>query len=178
MIPHIPALLLGAGFFLKGHDMFSHLEEKKKPFAQRIEAMNKMYKLPVHLIPTLPIDPEARLQKFKKTLSDEVNEIDDICKMLQPSPDPTEDVVIMTAIADLLGDVVVYCYSEALKYGIPLDDVLQLIMDSNESKLDENGNPIYNAEGKFLKGPNYQPPESAIEKRLSAGCGVQQGDWE
>ena len=26
------------------------------------------------------------------------------------------------------------------------------------SKLDENGNPIYNENGKVLKGPNYSEP--------------------
>jgi predicted HAD superfamily Cof-like phosphohydrolase len=163
-------------------EMYTTLDGKRigkqignKEFTQRIEAMNKMYKLPMHVIPILPADPVSRLQKFKKTLIDEVNEIDAIVGMVPHATDASEPAVIMTAIADLLGDVVVYCYSEALKYGIPLDDVLHIIMDSNESKLGADGEPIYNAEGKFLKGPNYFPPEPAIEKRLNAGCGVQQG---
>lgn len=29
---------------------------------------------------------------------------------------------------------------------------------SNMSKLDDNGEPIYRADGKVLKGPNYRPP--------------------
>ena len=36
----------------------------------------------------------------------------------------------------------VYRRSEALKYGLPLEDVLDIIMDSNESKLDAHGQPI------------------------------------
>jgi hypothetical protein len=27
------------------------------------------------------------------------------------------------------------------------------------SKLDENGQPIFNAVGKIMKGPNYTPPD-------------------
>jgi hypothetical protein len=27
------------------------------------------------------------------------------------------------------------------------------------SKLDNEGNPLYNKEGKVLKGPNYKPPD-------------------
>ncbi len=30
---------------------------------------------------------------------------------------------------------------------------------SNMSKLDEHGKPIYRADGKVLKGPNYTPPD-------------------
>jgi hypothetical protein len=41
-------------------------------------------------------------------------------------------------------------------------------MDSNESKLDANGNPIYDSNGKFLKGPNYWKPEPKIKTLLEA----------
>jgi predicted HAD superfamily Cof-like phosphohydrolase len=69
-------------------------------------------------------------------------------------------------MADLLGDVIVYCRSEALKYGLPLEDVLDIIMDSNESKLGADGKPIYDANGKFLKGPDYWKPEPKIKALL------------
>jgi len=62
--------------------------------------------------------------------------------------------------------VIVYCRSEALKYGLPLEDVLDIIMDSNESKLGADGKPIYDANGKFLKGPNYWRPEPKIKVLL------------
>ena len=77
-------------------------------------------------------------------------------------------VDIAVAVADLLGDIMVYCRSEALKYGLPLEDVLDLIMDSNESKLGADGKPIYDANGKFLKGPNYWKPEPKIKALLEA----------
>ena len=70
--------------------------------------------------------------------------------------------------APLLGDVIVYCRSEALKYGIPLEAVLQIIMDSNASKLGADGKPIYDANGKFLKGPNYWKPEPKIRELLGS----------
>jgi predicted HAD superfamily Cof-like phosphohydrolase len=71
-----------------------------------------------------------------------------------------------------LGDVIVYCRSEALKYGIPLEAVLQIIMDSNASKLGADGKPIYDANGKFLKGPNYWKPEPEIRKLLGSGLSL------
>lgn len=179
-------------------------ENAKKTFAERIAAMNAMYRLPMHHYPTLPKNPAERLAKFKKTIGDEVQEIDDIIE-LNNNPhsesgrahiasafgldvnnpedaariesccnDPAlVKLALATAVADVLGDIIVYCRSEALKYGIPLEGVLDVIMDSNESKLDENGNPIYNAEGKFLKGPGYWKPEPKIAEMLS-DCGVTQ----
>lgn len=126
-----------------------------------------MYKLPANDHPVLPEDIVGRLTKFKATLLDEVHEIDEIVELLKNGGAPAD---ILVAMADLLGDIVVYCRSEALKYGLPLEAVLDIIMDSNESKLDAQGNPIYDANGKFLKGPNYWKPEPKI-KALLEGAG-------
>jgi predicted HAD superfamily Cof-like phosphohydrolase len=136
-----------------------------KTFAQRIAAMNAMYKLPAHDRPALPADVADRLVKFKATLMDEVHEIDEIVRGAKDGV-PAMDTAV--AIADLLGDVIVYCRSEALKYGIPLEAVLEIIMDSNESKLGADGKPIYDANGKFLKGPNYWKPEPKIKALLGS----------
>ena len=135
-------------------------------FARRIAAMNAMYKLPANDRPALPDDVADRLTKFKATLMDEVHEIDDIVALANKGAASAE---VLVAIADLLGDVIVYCRSEALKYGLPLEEVLDIIMDSNESKLGADGKPIYDANGKFLKGPNYWKPEPKIKALLERG---------
>ena len=135
----------------------------KKSFEQRIAAMNAMYKLPASDRPALPANIVDRLIKFKTILIEEVHEIDEIVKLAQNGNSPAD---VAVAIADVLGDITVYCRSEALKYGLPLEAVLDIIMDSNESKLDADGNPIYDANGKFLKGPNYWKPEPKIKALL------------
>jgi predicted HAD superfamily Cof-like phosphohydrolase len=137
----------------------------KTSFTQRIAAMNAMYRLPANNRPTLPADVVDRLVKFKATLLDEVHEIDEIVALAKNG---SAAIDIAVAVADLLGDIMVYCRSEALKYGLPLEDVLDVIMDSNESKLGADGNPIYDANGKFLKGPNYWKPEPKIKALLEA----------
>ena len=101
--------------------------------------------------------------KFKATLMDEVHEVDDIVAMASSGASALD---VAVAIADLLGDIIVYCRSEALKYGLPLEEVLDIIMDSNESKLGADGNPIYDQNGKFLKGPSYWKPEPKIRELL------------
>jgi hypothetical protein len=135
-----------------------------KKFLASIAAMNAMYKLPLSpTLTTLPGEPiHDRMPKFMKTMQDEILEGD---KLFADSLGGTASGVNMLVdIADLLGDIVVYAFSEAAKYGIPLEQVLEIIMESNESKLGEDGEPIYNAEGKFLKGPNYFKPEPKIEQ--------------
>lgn len=134
-----------------------------RSFSDRIALMNEMYRLPANDAPTIPPDVADRLTKFKATLSEEVGEIDDIVSMAKSGRSSLD---IAVAIADLLGDIVVYCRSEALKYGLPLEQVLDVIMDSNESKLGADGNPIYDQNGKFLKGPNYWKPEPKIQELL------------
>jgi len=60
-----------------------------------------------------------------------------------------------------LSDLVFVCYQFAAAYGIDLDKAMTLVFESNLSKLDEQGKPIYREDGKVLKGPNYQPPSLA-----------------
>jgi predicted HAD superfamily Cof-like phosphohydrolase len=57
-----------------------------------------------------------------------------------------------------LADLVYVCYQYAENLGWDLDEALDRVHRSNMSKLDENGQPLYRADGKVLKGPNYQPP--------------------
>ena len=154
---------LGSGHF--GLPLVEQISENtvNKPFAERIALMNEMYRLPKHSVPTIPADVADRLGKFKITLRDEVNEIDEIIDAARNGASATD---LAVAIADVLGDIIVYCRSEALKYGLPLEDVLNVIMDSNESKLGADGKPIYDENGKFLKGPGYWKPEPKIRELL------------
>lgn len=122
----------------------------------RIIAMNEKYELPVNRVPTLNADVLDRLGKFKSILMKEVSEIDDIIAAICGLQH--DDVDILTMIADINADITVHCHSESVRYGIPLDEVLQIVMDSNDTKL--------GADGKFLKGPNFVPPEPAIRKLL------------
>ena len=57
-----------------------------------------------------------------------------------------------------LADLVYVCYQYAENMGWFLDEALNRVHESNMSKLDEAGKPIYREDGKVLKGPNYAPP--------------------
>ena len=58
-----------------------------------------------------------------------------------------------------LADLVYVCYQYAENMGWFLDEAMNRVHESNLSKLDEYGNPIYRDDGKVLKGPNYKPPD-------------------
>ena len=57
-----------------------------------------------------------------------------------------------------LADLVYVAYQYATNMGWDLDEALNRVHESNMSKLDEDGKPIYREDGKVLKGPNYKPP--------------------
>ena len=57
-----------------------------------------------------------------------------------------------------LADLVYVCYQYAANMGWDLDEAMHRVHESNMSKLDEYGKPIYREDGKVLKGPNYSPP--------------------
>jgi len=134
-------------------------------FAQDIKKFNNIYKLPVSQVPTTEVGVPVvdRLKAFKNILIEEVNEIDEIITAAEKGEN---SLAMLTMLADLLGDIQVYCASEMAKFGLPLDEVLAVIMQSNFSKLDANGNPIYDERGKVLKGPNYWKPEPKIQALL------------
>ena len=60
-----------------------------------------------------------------------------------------------------LADLVYVCYQYAENMQWDLDEALFRVHQSNMSKLDEYGKPIYREDGKVLKGPNFQPPNLA-----------------
>jgi predicted HAD superfamily Cof-like phosphohydrolase len=57
-----------------------------------------------------------------------------------------------------LADLVYVCYQFAASQEWDLDEAMRRVHDSNMSKLDEYGKPIYRPDGKVLKGPNYKEP--------------------
>ncbi len=61
-------------------------------------------------------------------------------------------------VADALTDILYVTYGAGHAFGIDLDKCFEEVQNSNMSKLDENGKPIYNEVGKVMKGPNYIKP--------------------
>ena len=62
-------------------------------------------------------------------------------------------------VADALTDILYVTYGAGHAFGINLDKCFEEVQNSNMSKLDDNGKPIYNEHGKVMKGPNYFKPD-------------------
>ncbi len=161
-------------------------------FKFNIARMHGIYRLPMNEAPTLESallgeSALTRLDKFKQTMMEEINEWDtrDPKNPDKPSvrekllafylmdqnisPEAAEEARqdVLTDIADWLADMIVYCRSEAMKFGLALEDVQDAVMGSNFTKLSSDGIPKYDANGKFLKDmTNFVPPEPAIKTIL------------
>ena len=61
-------------------------------------------------------------------------------------------------VADALTDILYVTYGAGHAFGINLDKCFEEVQSSNMSKLGEDGKPIYNENGKVMKGPNYFKP--------------------
>ena len=62
-------------------------------------------------------------------------------------------------VADALTDILYVTYGAGHAFGIDLDKCFDEVQNSNMSKLDDNGEPIYNEFGKVMKGPKYFKPD-------------------
>jgi len=61
-------------------------------------------------------------------------------------------------VADSLTDILYVTYGAGHAFGIDLDKCFDEVQRSNMSKLGEDGKPIYNENGKVMKGPKYFAP--------------------
>ena len=80
-------------------------------------------------------------------IEEELNELKEAIK--------NNDIV---EVADALTDILYVTYGAGHAFGIDLDKCFEEVQNSNMSKLDNNGKPIYNESGKVMKGPNYFKP--------------------
>ena len=93
--------------------------------------------------------PDKKIQNLRiKLIEEELSELKDAIK--------NNDIV---EVADALTDILYVTYGAGHAFGINLDQCFKEVQESNMSKLDENGKPIYNENGKVLKGPYYREPD-------------------
>ena len=60
---------------------------------------------------------------------------------------------------DALTDILYVTYGAGHAFGVNLDKCFEEVQNSNMSKLGDDGKPIFNEDGKVMKGPNYFKPD-------------------
>ncbi len=101
------------------------------------------------LVRTKPQFPDEKTMQLRFNLiKEELNELEEAMKVKD-----------LKEIADALTDILYVTYGAGYAYGIDLDKCFKEVQRANMSKLDEDGKPIYNDQGKVMKGPNYKKPD-------------------
>ena len=95
-----------------------------------------------------PSFPSEKIVKLRYDLIKE--ELDELSVAIRD-----KDIV---EVADALTDLLYVVYGAGHSFGIDLDKCFTEVQRSNLSKLDIDGKPIYNENGKVMKGPNYSKP--------------------
>jgi predicted HAD superfamily Cof-like phosphohydrolase len=117
------------------------LQEQAREWRQAFEVEND------------PIKGNIQFNLQAKLIVEEYTEvIDALCLFDQDNKQTHSDLL------KELADLVFVCYQAAENMGWDLDETMHRVFQSNMSKLDEEGKPIRNEDGKILKGANYQAP--------------------
>lgn len=121
-----------------------------------VKAFHSAFKIGYREAPKADLGMEKNVLRYK--LMREENE-----EYLEAAS--TNDLV---EVADALGDMLYILCGTIIEHGLQhkIDEVFDEIQRSNMSKLGEDGEPIYRADGKVLKGPNHFVPN--IEKILNS----------
>lgn len=69
------------------------------------------------------------------------------------------DIVDRTKFLDALCDQIVTAAGSAYMAGMNIEQGIDEVARSNLSKFDAEGNPIFNEQGKIMKGPDYRPAD-------------------
>ena len=128
-----------------------------------------------------------KVGEFMKTFGQEVknepsfstNKINELrVSLIQEELDELKEAMQnkdLLEVADALTDLLYVTYGAGHAFGINLDKCFDEVQNSNMSKLDKNGKPIYNEFGKVMKGPNYFKPNLKklvswiiLEKKISS----------
>ncbi len=112
---------------------------------EMVKEFMKKFKQEVQLKPKFP---EKKIVKLRIDLiKEELSELEEAIKENN-----------LEEIADALTDILYVTYGAGHAFGIDLDKCFEEVQNSNMSKLDKNGKPIYDNNGKVMKGPFYFKP--------------------
>jgi len=93
--------------------------------------------------------PSERITKLRYNLIKE--ELDEFSEAVKNKD--------LKEVADSLTDILYVTYGAGHAFGINLDECFEEVQKSNMSKLGEDGKPIYNEQGKVMKGSKYFKPD-------------------
>ncbi len=149
----------------------------KKTGFEHVREFHEKFNHPIHITPYVPDEKTVKLRLA--LILEEFTELAEACletdnegaqNVLRPLAQAMEGIRSLAAedlnvdvveVADALTDINYVTYGAGHCFGVDLDACMQEVQRANMSKLGEDGKPIYNAQGKIMKGPQYTPPDIA-----------------
>jgi len=122
---------------------------KSETLQDKLQTFNRTFKHPLGLnypAPSAMIDGEKNLRRSL---------IQEEYKELMYAISNEEDDEVLKELCDL----VYVCVGFAVTYGWSFDTAFNRVHESNMSKLDAEGNPVYREDGKVVKSDCYKPPK-------------------
>lgn len=117
----------------------------KNRMQRLVEEFHRHYNVNIEIRPVVP--EQDRIDLRKRLMFEELSEL---CQAMESRD--------LNGTADGLADLLYVVFGTAIECGIDMEPIFEEVHFSNMSKLGADGKPIYDAGGKVLKGPSFQPP--------------------
>lgn len=127
---------------------------------KQLEEFHKAFGLYINERPTLRIPQEIHELRMR-VMKEEVNEYAEEYAIKGENEDER-----LQAVAKELADIAYTLFGTIVSHGLQdeFERIFDAVHESNMSKLDENGKPIYREDGKILKSSRYHEPDLGFLK--------------
>lgn len=115
---------------------------------EKVQEFHKAFNLSNHTIPAVPEQNKVklRIKLIREEFFELMAELED------------KEEIDLPKVAKEAADLLYVVYGLGADFGIDLDASYAAVHESNMSKLDDNGKPIYNEFGKVMKSDRYKEP--------------------
>ena len=146
------------GFCLRRNLSHKIMEQMKKQINQ-LEDFHRAFGIYMNDRPTLRIPQEVH-QLRMRVMQEEVAEYEEEYAITE------SDDARLQAVAKELADIAYTLFGTVVSHGLQeeFERIFDAVHESNMSKLDADGRPIYRADGKILKSDRYHEPDLSFLK--------------
>jgi len=135
-------------------DLVDTLDEELRSREDLVQEFNEAFNIPVGL-DIGDANNRSELQLQVHLIDEEVEELyREYRKFFHGEPSASKENLLKE-----LCDLQYVISGLAVRFGLNLDEAFKEVHKSNMSKLDKEGKPIYNKNGKVMKSDQYQPAD-------------------
>jgi len=118
------------------------------------------------------------VREFTMACNDELSEhpilmskdrVDFIRQMVSDEMDELDDAETVVDQADALIDAIYYICDTAVRHGMNLDNLFDIVHGANMTKV-INGKVLRRDDGKIMKPENWEPPEPKLAAEIRRQC--------